>query len=1355
MLRSCLALALDTVARVRWTRSIILVLLVVVSFAVMAEGATQTTSWSWVHNHPNDSVDYYRIWWRTLDGEFYCYLYNPYDPPDQWVYIGCENVGYTDEATITTPEGEYCFAITAVDDDYSTPLESDFSDEVCIRDTDPRNQRLLYLGDLSPPDPDPDPDPPEGFVEEEVMHYLSVDEQSTYIDITCDGYVARVEKGNTFGSAVVNIYDPAYAGDNDYRWFRFGGATYVSSTTYSMGYDANRTTEILEITPSRVTVRVVGNYRDSGGTYLGGAETDHQFVYIYTFYADRVAVDFKFTAGEALTIAVNATNNFIQVYEEDASNPTNINESGGSESTGGTYSDDDDLDSWNYVGFTSDEVNVQAVCTHYSANGVSITPTQRLRQAGSFCFDFDDGTLAADDVLEMSVMMVIDSVFRKPTTDHADHLFNWDCSDVDDLPTGLTKVGSPTNTEGGLECNASGESITLTTSGNLDISQGTLKFKFKSNQVFSDSVLHVPFGSGGAGTDAGDFMIFKSSSNYLRFTIADSSGGEHSATWSTSGIVDDDWQSQNEYMFVWDSSNTVDGTYHIALYKNKQHVPTTSRTNIASSWTDATLDSNVGIGNDYEDTSRFMDGIMWDLWIFDDPHAKKYSSVERLEIGEQYKDTTMADPDNGSWVDDLLIPANIGVDGFATDGAWHVESDSDNVIKIELDRTRHGINIVQEDPPILTGIVGYDDSVTFSWDCSDVDNLPTGLTESGTAVNSEGGYECTDTNHIYLSTSGNMDISQGIVEFDFKSNASFTDGTWHVLFGCRDNGGNQPGDFTISKWTDNRVYFWIEDSGGTGHYVYYDSSKITDWQRKHRYNFYWDSSNPVDGTYYLGLKIDGVEVTPTGHANGTSSWTDATLDSTVGLLYNVDQAGMDADGIMWNLAIGDDPSVASLQQKDHRISHWKCNDDAASTTITDHLGRYDGTLNGGNNTEDITSTDSIRGSSFLLSSADTDELDLASALAGLTSTDEFSIFIRFKPNFSITTGSNQYLIHIGSGSTDRLSFYYDRTPDRFNLLERVNNVSESNYVGLDYTAYTDAQLQQWHELLISINLINNFGLVMFNGEITSFPIAENWSGTVDEFDINWIGAADYYVDEIKLIDGCLLPFGGGPFVGNGEVDADVTHSSVLFHWDAESSGANASNIPADKTITLNGGALTTGAALVGTYGYDSQDNDASISVVDSDIINPKKGSIGFWFNPQETSTWASIWGFGDIDDYISLSLNGSSIFRAVYCSNTTTEVIDSSITAVIGTWYHLRVTWDDSDYVHFYINGVEEGTPQAIANVWDGITSGSMYFGSDYAGQGNLDGYFDQIYITNNPNTPDRWSIFGTPIHQPLIEVVQ
>jgi alpha-tubulin suppressor-like RCC1 family protein len=82
---------------------------------------------------------------------------------------------------------------------------------------------------------------------------------------------------------------------------------------------------------------------------------------------------------------------------------------------------------------------------------------------------------------------------------------------------------------------------------------------------------------------------------------------------------------------------------------------------------------------------------------------KIYSASDRIKMGNQYKDYIWPDPDKGTWVDDLLLPANIDEDGFAEDGAWHIDVDSNNEAKITLDRTRIRPSIILHEFPFQSG----------------------------------------------------------------------------------------------------------------------------------------------------------------------------------------------------------------------------------------------------------------------------------------------------------------------------------------------------------------------------------------------------------------------------------------------------------------------------------------------------------------------------------------------------------------------------------------------------------------------------------------------------------------------------
>ena len=93
-------------------KSTIVLLLITLSFGV---AMAKDHSFSWDHNHPNDNVVNYRIYWKTDVQEY-----------DETRSI---DTGYVNQFTIHNMSGDRrCFVITAIDDhDY----ESDYSDEVC------------------------------------------------------------------------------------------------------------------------------------------------------------------------------------------------------------------------------------------------------------------------------------------------------------------------------------------------------------------------------------------------------------------------------------------------------------------------------------------------------------------------------------------------------------------------------------------------------------------------------------------------------------------------------------------------------------------------------------------------------------------------------------------------------------------------------------------------------------------------------------------------------------------------------------------------------------------------------------------------------------------------------------------------------------------------------------------------------------------------------------------------------------------------------------------------------------------------------------------------------------------------
>jgi hypothetical protein len=529
-------------------------------------------------------------------------------------------------------------------------------------------------------------------------------------------------------------------------------------------------------------------------------------------------------------------------------------------------------------------------------------------------------------------------------------------------------------------------------------------------------------------------------------------------------------------------------------------------------------------------------------WI----QCHKYNSTARLEMGDQWKDTTIADPTTGTWVDDLVIPANVGVDGFASDGALHVEPTSKEAEFTNDDITRHKQAIAFEDPHIYTGA-------------------------------------------------------------------------------------------TVAGATD------------------------------------------------------------------------------------------------------------------HLVGYWPCDDNAASTTIVASVGS-NGTLQGGDNTEDKDNADAVQGTSLLMNGTD-DYLDFDSALGDLADTDKFTVSFWFKPNFAYNVGSDEGIFEISDG-TDVVQLEYNATTDNFILT--VNLTSSATISTAAYTS--DAELQRWHHCMIAIDASQEVAVLVMDGQVVGVDnTAQAWGSTPNEFTIGYDGNSygPVYVDNVALYDGALLPF-GSYFTGNGSVDTAVAHNDVLFYWDGNDvTGTNVEIGSVQGTEGGSGGTFQTSGGLGNNADYYDTEGTAELhfSITTEDIIDFSQGTLSMWFNLQTISASDALFGVGDADDYIQAVIDGSGNIDVTYRSQSTSETITGNIACGTGEWHHLLVTWDDTDQVKSYIDGVENGTAQDIASTYAGATSDTIYLGADYAGSNIIDAYIDEVYITNNPNTPQIPTIMGKPVHVPLIEV--
>jgi len=454
-------------------------------------------------------------------------------------------------------------------------------------------------------------------------------------------------------------------------------------------------------------------------------------------------------------------------------------------------------------------------------------------------------------------------------------------------------------------------------------------------------------------------------------------------------------------------------------------------------------------------------------------------------------------------------------------------------------------------------------------------------------------------------------------------------------------------------------------------------------------------------------------------------------------------------------------------ETDHLIGHWKCDDNAANSTVADEVGSSDANweddaTQSNRNTDNDSLTDSIRGRGLHTKSLYFIDMPCGS---GTIHDNDFykkgSILISFKPQFVYTIGSAQFIFELNvNGADETIKLYYHTTVDAFRFA-----VDYSTLIELDAPAYTsNNDLQQFHTVMCSWDSDQNLMVFTFDGKVAGTAVISDAPGASHPV-VFAIGCNDTYgsdgniiIDEIKTFDSCILSY-GAYFTGNGEVNVDVAHKDILFYWNGSDCTASNISIGAIQgTKGGSGGTFQTSGGLGNVAHYFDTEGTAELhfTITNTTHITYDKGSILVWFNIQTIADNDYIFGVGDANDHIQADMDASGNIDVVYTSQGTSEIITGDIACGTGEWHCLQITFDDSEgdvKVHSYIDDVENGTAQTIANIFVPNSSDVLYLGADYAGANISDIFIDEVYWIDNPHTPQIWTAFGKPLHQPLLEV--
>jgi hypothetical protein len=393
---------------------------------------------------------------------------------------------------------------------------------------------------------------------------------------------------------------------------------------------------------------------------------------------------------------------------------------------------------------------------------------------------------------------------------------------------------------------------------------------------------------------------------------------------------------------------------------------------------------------------------------------------------------------------------------------------------------------------------------------------------------------------------------------------------------------------------------------------------------------------------------------------------------------------------------------------DHLVGYWPCDDNAASTTIVASVGS-NGTLQGGDNTEDKDNADAVQGTSLLMNGTD-DYLDFDSALGDLADTDKFTVSFWFKPNFAYNVGSDEGIFEISDG-TDVVQLEYNATTDNFILT--VNLTSSATISTSAYTS--DAELQRWHHCMIAIDASQEVAVLVMDGQVVGVDnTAQAWGSTPNEFTIGYDGNSygPVYVDNVVLYDGALLPY-GAYFTGNGSVDTDVAHDDILALVKGDESDSDSLKIGAG-TITVTNATHGTGPDGVADSAFqvDATSEIVSIACVDGTNIDNDQGQISFWYRSLGAPVSAYCNYFCHSSGYRKLTLDRSASDTSTRffigdseASFTTTDFNDDN-------WHYITAAWS-TNFRELFVDGVSQGT-STTSFTPDALSSGTLVIGNRY-----------------------------------------
>jgi len=847
------------------------------------------------------------------------------------------------------------------------------------------------------------------------------------------------------------------------------------------------------------------------------------------------------------------------------------------------------------------------------------------------------------------------------------------------------------------------------------------------------------------------------------------------------------FDNENGAITSWEDGTLASGVHTIT---SVWHIDSADRENDGGTFLDwdTDIDTNsVTVGTICEqsaDSLRYICHTAHTAGAGNEPPDTDYWWEYRMTLGDQYKDLVMAAPTTGSEVTDLVIPKTIEGNDFSIDSnckaVWNFESGA-------LTTDSKGGNTLTDVNTVGTETSDYQQGSA----CADLEvsssekfTIADGDLDSGFPFKS-GGSDLDITvcgwfklesiaADVYIVCKGRTNYSN----FSFAIGIEADSGNRVLEIHVGYNGGVSTevyefaamDDIVTGRWYHLGATFKNSTKLGTvrlwddtaGSVIYSGSHTFTNAAIADNGEFHIGGYYP-DGYRFDGLldelvvfddiltatEIDQIRKGIYGHAGFASDGGRHLEMASDEIKYTVDTERIG------HVDVIEDPPIETGtvgSATDHLVGHWKMDDNAASTTIVDSTSRI-GDLTASANTDTLDVADSVRGANSLqFDSAASEYAYITFATSGdydiANFMNDFSISMYIKPTTTINynTAQQSQLFHFGQAWDNRIRFYYDGSNTEFRVSISLTGAAGSGISTLKSFS-SNAEFHQWHKINFVFSL--TYDIVVIDIDNERFVILEtgSWGSDPTAFRLNRDYSSSYgefIFDNVKLIDGCLLPY-GAYFTGNGAVDVDHAHEDITCFVKGDEANTDALKI----------GTGTMAVADV-TYATDVFGNASSAVVINSgndDFIIPSANlpslpySLSFWFKGSDTPSGYNMF-FSLMDAYSEFSLYRNDNDASIVLRHNG-QICGFSVSATVfdNNWHHILVRVAASAQ-SLEINGVVQDSTTTSLTAID--APADIYLGNEN-GSYLLSGSYSDFYIINNPNTPQIPVILGSgPIHAPI-----